>query len=61
VIALRDVEPAQVQTVIGVQVRQHDRVDLIESDVTLEGSERTVAQVEEEMEAVVLDEIAGGG
>ena len=58
VIALGHIETAEVEAVIGVQVREHDSVNVFEGDVLLQRAERSVSQVEDEPESLVLDEVA---
>src|ERR1022692_323036 len=51
---------AQVQAVIGVQVAQADRVDVVEPRITLQRPERPVAQIQQQPEPARLHQIAGG-
>jgi hypothetical protein len=61
VVALRDVEPAQVEAVIGMQVGEDDGVDVRQSHMALQHTQGPIAEVEHESEPVVLDEVAGRG
>jgi hypothetical protein len=55
-----DDERRDVQAVVGVQVGEEDRVDARRVGVALQGAEGPVAEVEDQPETVVLDEVAGG-
>ena len=57
--AVPDDERGDVEAVVGVQVGEHDRVDGVGVGHRLERAERTVPQVQQHPEAVVLDEVAG--
>ena len=61
VVPLRDVQAAQVKAVVGVQMREHDSVNVLHVDVLLEYAESTVAEIQHETEAIVLDEVARRG
>src|SRR5215831_1187378 len=45
---------------VGVQMAQADRVDVVQARVPLQHAERPVAQVEHEPEPVRLQQVAGG-
>lgn len=49
VIAQHDVQIGQVRTVIGVQVRQHDNVDVGERDVLLQRNKGTGSKVKQDV------------
>jgi hypothetical protein len=59
-----DVEAAEVKAVVGVQVREQDRVEARRVDVLLQRAQSTVAQVEQDSpgapSVIGLDEVAGG-
>ena len=57
-VAQRDDVRGEVDAVVGVQVRDDDRVDVGGFDVALQRAERTVTQVEDEPVAVLLDQVA---
>ncbi len=59
VVALRHVEPAQVEAVIGMQVGEDDGVDVRQCHMALQHSQGPIAEVEHESEPVVLDQVAG--
>ncbi|BDZ57351.1 hypothetical protein GCM10025872_10080 [Barrientosiimonas endolithica] len=65
VIGAHDVEAGEVGAVVGVQVAEHDRVELVERDVALQRPERAVAQVERDAPGAPLvlglHEVAGRG
>jgi hypothetical protein len=44
--------------VIGVQVTQADRVDLVEAGVLLERAERAITQVEYQPEVAGIDQVS---
>jgi hypothetical protein len=62
VILAKNPEAAQVEAVIGVQVRQRDRVDRLQRTESLQSAQRTAAQVEQHPESASFvrrfDEIA---
>lgn len=47
----------EIEPVIAVQMAQVDRVDVIRVDEPLQGTKRSVAEVEQEPEPVMLDEV----
>ena len=59
-VAAGDPVPAHVQAVVGVQVAQGDRVDVVQAGVPLQHAQRAVAQIEHEPEALRLQQVAGG-
>ena len=51
----------EIEPVIAVQMAQVDRVDVIRVDEPLQGTQRSVAEVEQQPEAIVLDEVTRAG
>ena len=54
-------ERHEVEEVVGVQVRDHDRVDVDVVDEAPQLGEHAVAAVEQQVEAVLLDQVAAAG
>jgi hypothetical protein len=44
-----DVEAAEVGAVVGVQMAEEDRIEVVQVDVSLEGAERPRAEVEQDV------------
>ena len=60
-VAPGDVETAQVEAVIGVQMAEQHSVDVGEVGMALQYAERAVAEVEQEPSAVGLDQVDDAG
>src|SRR5690606_9154622 len=64
-VAAHHVEPGEVQAVVGVQVREHDRVDRQRIGMPLQATERPAPQVEDQAPGAALvlglEQVAGCG
>src|SRR5262249_8264843 len=51
---------AHVQAVVGMQVADQHRIDVLARGIPLQGAERAVAEIDKQLESVSGDEVAGG-